>query len=69
MSGMLHAAACGCSECRRLDKRYPKEGHQLAMFEQRVQREPTEEEALRSLFELAGKDAAYERNGQRRIIL
>jgi hypothetical protein len=66
---MLHAAECGCSECRQLDKRFPKEGRQLAMFEQREQREPTEDEALRALFELAGKGEAYERGGQRRMIL
>jgi hypothetical protein len=66
---MTHNEDCGCSECRQLDRRYPQEGRQLAMFEQREQRTPTEEEALRGLFELAGKGAAVERSGQRRMIL
>lgn len=39
------------------------------MFDQHEQREPSEEEALRALFELAGKRDAQERNGQRRMIL
>jgi hypothetical protein len=66
---MTHEALCTCGACRQLDKRHPTEGHQLAMFEQRTQRVPTEGEALRALFELAGKSAAFERGGQRALIL
>lgn len=66
---VLHAAECGCSECRQLDRRFPKEGRQLAMFDGREQRVPTEQEALDALYRLAGKDAACERNGQRRMML
>lgn len=66
---MPHEALCTCSACRLLDKRHPLEGQQLAMFEQRTQHVPTEGEALQSLFELAGKSAAFERSGQRRMML
>lgn len=66
---MQHEALCTCSDCRQLDKRHPLEGHQLAMFEQRTQHVPTEGEALRSLFELAGKPAAFDRSGQRTMML
>jgi hypothetical protein len=69
MSAMLHAARCGCSECGKLDRKHPREGHQLAMFEGREQRPPTEAEALAALFELAGKGAACERSGQRRLMI
>jgi hypothetical protein len=64
-----HADRCTCSQCRTLDRKHPAEGHQLAMFEQRTQHVPTEGEALRSLFELAGKSAAFERGGQRALII
>jgi hypothetical protein len=66
---MKHEDLCCCSECRKLDRKHPLEGAQLAMFEQRTQRAPTEGEVLASLFALAGKDAAYGRNGQRSLIL
>jgi hypothetical protein len=66
---MTHVEACTCGECHKLDKRHPLEGHQLSMFDQRTQRAPTEGEALRQLFELAGKDAAYDRAGQRSMML
>lgn len=66
---MTHEDFCSCGECRKLDKRHPLEGHQLSMFEQRTQHVPTEGEALRALFELAGKSAAFERGGQRTMML
>lgn len=66
---MAHEALCTCGDCRQLDKQHPAEGHQLAMFEQRTQHVPTEGEALRSLFELAGKATAFDRNGQRSMMI
>jgi hypothetical protein len=39
------------------------------MFGNRTQRAPTEGEALRQLVELAGKSAAFDRTGQRSLIL
>lgn len=66
---MTHEDPCNCSECRKLDRRYPLEGQQLAMFDQRTQRAPTEAEALASLFQLAGKAAAFDRSGQRRLMV
>lgn len=66
---MQHEALCSCGACRQLDRKHPSEGHQLAMFEQRTQRAPTEGEALASLFQLAGKGSAYTHAGQRAFIL
>lgn len=66
--GSAHDALCSCSECRKLDRKHPTEGNQLAMFDQREQRVPTEAEALDALLRLSGKDAFTERNGQRRFI-
>lgn len=66
---MTHEDCCRCGACRQLDRKHPLEGHQLAMFDQREQRAPTEGEALRSLFELAGKTTAFERGGQRSMMI
>jgi hypothetical protein len=66
---MTHETLCGCGECRKLDRRFPLEGHQLSMFEQRTQLAPTEGEALAQLFELAGKSAAFDRAGQRSLMI
>jgi hypothetical protein len=66
---MTHAELCHCGACRSLDRRHPTEGVQLALVEQRTQHAPTEAEALASLFELAGKTAAFDRNGQRTMML
>jgi hypothetical protein len=66
---VTHEPLCTCSACHKLDKRHPLEGHQLAMFDQRTQHIPTDAEALRDLFRLAGKDAAYDHSGQRGLIL
>lgn len=66
---MTHEDLCTCTACRMLDRKHPAEGSQLAMFEQRTQHVPTEGEALRSLFELAGKSAAFDRSGQRSMMI
>jgi cytochrome c peroxidase len=63
-----HEHLCTCSECHKLDRRFPTEGHQLSMFGNRTQRAPTEAEAVASLFALAGK-APVDRSGQRGFAL
>ena len=65
----MHEDFCTCGACHQLDRKHPTEGHQLSMFEQRAQRAPTEAEALASLYQLAGKSAAFDGRGQRTMIL
>jgi hypothetical protein len=66
---MTHDQRCTCGECHKLDRKHPAEGFQLNMFDQREQRPPTAAEALASLFLLAGKGAADDHGGQRRMVL
>jgi len=45
---------CGCAECRKLDRRWPADGYQLRLIDGGAQNVPTDAEAARSLFDLAG---------------
>lgn len=52
---MSDAERCHCPACAGLDRRHPRDGHQLKLLEETaVQRPPTPDEAARRLFELAG---------------
>lgn len=47
---------CGCPDCRKLDRRWPKDGYQLKLIDGGRQDAPTDEESAQHLFSLAGID-------------
>lgn len=52
---MSEADRCHCPDCAGLDRRHPRDGHQLKLIDQTPeQRAPTPDEAAAALFALAG---------------